>query len=348
MMRIVLVVAGAGLLLAGFMWAAVRLYETPGPLQQARVVIVPRAGIDEVADLLAAEGVVSNPTALRLAALITRGQGPLRAAELSFPAGSSLRTTLAVLRAGRPVQHRLTIPEGVTAAQVEALLEKAPALEGPTVRPEEGSLLPETYVYERGATRASVVERARRAMDRALEAAWTNRTGGLSMLTGPRDALILASVVERETRLPEERPRVAAVYLNRLKRGMKLQSDPTVIYGVSGGLGVLDHGLTRAELDRDDPYNTYRNFGLPPGPIAMPGVASLKAVTQPWPTDELYFVADGNGGHTFARTEQEHLRNVARWREFERQMAQRPASTPAAATAPGVAPSPGAAPGATN
>ena len=144
-------------------------------------------------------------------------------------------------------------------------------------------------------------------------------------LATPREAVILASIVERETAKPEERPVVAAVYLNRLRRGMKLQSDPTVIYGVSGGMGTLDHGLTRAELDADTPYNTYKFAGLPPGPICMPGLSALRAVMQPAATDDLFFVADGTGGHAFARTESDHLRNVARWREVERV---RPRGTP--------------------
>lgn len=161
-------------------------------------------------------------------------------------------------------------------------------------------------------------------MDKALDQAWATRTPTAAMLTTPRDVLILASIVERETSRADERARIAGVFVNRLRRGMKLQSDPTVVYGASGGSGVLDHGITRAELDRDDPYNTYRIPGLPSGPISMPGLASLKAATQPWPGDELYFVADGQGGHLFAKTEAEHQRNVARWREVERQRAALP------------------------
>jgi UPF0755 protein len=236
---------------------------------------------------------------------------------LQFPAAASLRQVLDVLRNARPVQHRLTIPEGLTAAQVAVLLDRAPALEGDPAIPEEGHLLPETYAYERGTSRVALVERGRIAMDRALGRSWAARNPAVPLDT-PRDALILASIVERETAKPEERPRVAAVFLNRLRRRMKLQSDPTVVYGASGGVGVLEHGLTKADLERADPYNTYRIPGLPPGPISMPGLASLRAVTQPADTDDLFFVADGSGGHVFARTAEEHLRNVARWREAER------------------------------
>jgi len=313
---VVLALGGAG-------FAAWRTYDAPGPLPQARAVIVPRGGLDQVSDALLQAGVIASAWPLQAAATLTRTQGALKAGELEFPAAASLHQVLTVLRTSRPVQHHLTLPEGLTAAQVTALVERAPALDGETPRPAEGSLLPETYAYERGATRAALLERARVAMDRALDRSWAARSRTMP-LDKPRDVLILASIVERETAKPEERPRIAAVFLNRLRRGMKLQSDPTVVYGVSNGAGVLDHGLTRAELERDDPYNTYRIPGLPPGPISMPGLASLQAVTQPAETDDLFFVADGTGGHVFARTNEEHLRNVARWREMERVRAARP------------------------
>lgn len=324
MFRVIGVLAGTILLLVVGAWAAGRMYRAPGPLLAHKVVVVPRAPLEELASLLRQEGVVGNPLALRLAAYATRNQGALKAGEFDFPERASLADVLAVLRAGKPVQHRLTIPEGLTAAQVALLFERAPALDGNTVVPAEGMLLPETYAYERGTTRAAVEERGTRAMARALDKAWATRLPDSAPLATPQDALILASIVERETSRPEERPHIAAVFLNRLRRGMKLQSDPTVVYGASGGLGVLDHGITRAELDDDNPYNTYRIAGLPPGPISMPGLASLKAVTQPWPGDDLYFVADGMGGHLFAKTEQDHARNVARWREIERQRLAKP------------------------
>ncbi len=322
-MRAVLGFAAVLLLLGGAGWYGLRVYDVPGPLPSSRAVVVPRGGLDQVADALASEGVIDSPAALRIAALATRGQGALRAGELEFPQAASLRQVLEILRTGRSVQHRLTIPEGLTAAQVAALLERAPALEGEAVLPEEGRLLPETYLYDRGTSRAALVGRARAAMDRALAQAWAARAKNLPF-TAPQEALTLASIVERETGKVEERPRVAAVFLNRLARGMRLQSDPTVVYAASGGLGVLDHGITRAELERDDPYNTYRIVGLPPGPISMPGIASLQAVTQPAASPDLFFVADGSGGHVFARTLEEHTRNVARWREVERTKVGRP------------------------
>jgi len=249
--------------------------------------------------------------------MLSRGQGMLHAGELEFPAYVSLRQVLTILRTGHPVVHKLTVPEGLTAAQVALLLDRAPALDGETVLPGEGMFLPETYLFERGTSRSVIAERGRDAMDRALDRVWQGRKLDLPLASSAA-ALTLASIVERETGKADERPHVAAVFLNRLRRGMKLQSDPTVIYGASGGLGTLDHGLTRAELDREDPYNTYRIPGLPSGPISMPGLASLKAVTQPAESEDLFFVADGIGGHVFARTQEEHVKNVAHWREVER------------------------------
>jgi len=312
-----LVLLALAVVAGGTVLYGMRAYDQPGPLPAASAVMVPHGGMDQVADALVQRGVVGSPRLLQAAALVTRGDGAIRAGELEFPAGASLRQVLQVLRTGKPVQHHVTIPEGLTAAQVAALLDRTPILEGGPVLPAEGGLLPETYLFERGTTRAALAERATKAMERALDRAWAARSPTLPLDT-PRAVLILASIVERETAKPEERPRVAAVFLNRLRQGMKLQSDPTVVYGASGGTGVLDHGLTRAELDRNDPYNTYRIPGLPPGPISMPGAAALRAVTQPAQSDELFFVADGTGGHVFARTQDEHLRNVARWREVER------------------------------
>jgi UPF0755 protein len=302
---------------AGGGWYAYRQFDAPGPLADRRAVQVPRGGTERVAAALAQEGVLSSALAFEAAAWLTRGQGPLRAAELEFPAAASLRQVLVVLRAGRPVQHLVTIPEGLTARQVADLLGHDTVLTGPVPTLVEGTLLPETYAFERGATRAQIAGRAQEAMTTALARLWPERAPDLP-LASPQDALTLASIVERETARPEERPVVAGVYLNRLRLGMKLQSDPTVVYGVTGGLGVMERGLSRAELDRDDPYNTYRRAGLPPGPIAMPGLASLRATLQPAHTDALFFVADGTGGHSFARSEDDHRRNVARWREIER------------------------------
>jgi UPF0755 protein len=301
----------------GAAWWAMRIYGAPGPLPASAAIVVPHGSLAEVAQSLQQQGVVNSALQLQAAALATFAAGPVHAAELAFPDHASLREVLTVLRTGRPVQHKLTIPEGLTALQVSALLAHADALTGDAATPAEGSILPETYSYERGTSREQILDRAHRAMVRALDQAWASRTPGLP-LASPHEALVLASLVERETARPDERPLIAGVFINRLRLGMKLQSDPTVVYGASAGLGVLDHGLTRSELDHDDAFNTYRIEGLPASPICMPGEASLRAATQPATTDALYFVADGTGGHAFSRTQDEHLHNVAKWRELER------------------------------
>lgn len=289
------------------------LYNAPGPLARETDVVVPHGDLHRVTAALAQAGVIDRPLVFRLAAILTAGAGPLHAAELAFPAHASIAAALAVLRTAPPVQRHLTIPEGLTARQIAALVNAAPGLTGAVAAPAEGSVLPQTYAYEYGMSREAVLRRAERAMTHTLAELWKARAPDLPIST-PEQAVILASIVERETARADERPMVAAVYLNRLKRGMRLQADPTVVYAASDGAGELGRPLSRADLERADPYNTYRNGGLPPGPICAPGVASLTAVLHPAQTDALYFVADGSGGHVFARTLDEHARNVARWR----------------------------------
>ncbi|WP_281201033.1 endolytic transglycosylase MltG [Belnapia rosea] len=281
---------------------------------------MPRGGTEAIAAALDRAGVITDPRLFALAALATRGEGPIRAAEFAFPPGASMEQVLGILRTGRPVQRRLTIPEGLTSRQIAALLARAEGLTGEAPTLAEGAVLPETYAYAWGESRAALLRRAEAAMERALAEAWADRAPNLPLAT-PREALVLASIVERETAVPEERPRIAAVFLNRLRAGMALQSDPTVAYAAADG-APLDRPLSRADLDRDHPFNTYRVKGLTPAPIAAPGLAALRAVTRPATTEDLYFVADGSGGHAFARTLEEHNRNVARWREVERRRAE--------------------------
>ncbi len=301
---------GAGLAL--YSYAARRLIAA-GPLAQAQAVTVPHGTPAELGAALQAAGVIADIREFQAATLLTRGDGSLHAGEFAFPAGANLRQVLAILRSGRPVQHRITIPEGLTAAQIAVLLDRAEALVGDATLPAEGAMLPQSYDYERGTARAAIVERASAAMQRALTQVWADRAD-IAPLTTPQELLTLASIVERETARPEERPHVASVLLNRLRRGMKLQSDPTVAYAATGGLATAERALTRAELDFANPYNTYQVTGLPPGPIDSPGLAALRAVARPAVSEDLYYVADGSGGHAFAKTLEEHNRNVARWR----------------------------------
>jgi UPF0755 protein len=288
-------------------------WDLPGPLAENKEVVVPHGSTSVVAAALKSSGVIGNATAFEALTWLTFFDGNVHAAEFSFPPNASIADVLAILRTAKPVEHRITIVEGLTAKQIYALIMGAEAASGTIDVPPEGSALPQTYEFERGMSREAILGRARAAMDKELTAAWSSRMPNLP-LTSPRDLLILASIVERETAKAEERPHVAAVYMNRLRAGMKLQADPTVAYGVSGGSGVLDHKLNRFDLDQDGPYNTYKHAGLPPGPICSPGVASLHAVSRPMNSEDLYFVADGSGGHAFARTQEAHLRNVARWR----------------------------------
>lgn len=309
----------AGGAYGGFRWAVAQ-YEAPGPLAGERAVVIPRgAATGAIAARLEEAGVIGTARGFMLAVWATADAGPLRAGEFAFPAHASLRTVIATLRSGRTVQRLLTVPEGLTVAQVLALLDRAEGLTGTVAPPPpEGSLLPETWSYSWGDTRDSLIRRMREAMDRALAEAWAERAEDLPLST-PREALILASIIERETGVAEERGRVAGVFINRLRRGMPLQSDPTVIYAVTDGAGALDRPLSRTDLDADHPHNTYRNRGLPPTPIASPGRASILAAVRPEATDALYFVADGRGGHVFSRTLEEHNRAVARLRAVERE-----------------------------
>jgi len=309
MRRALLLLVAPVAIAAGVAW---HVWQRPGPLAAETAVVVPRGGTDAIAEALRRAGAIEDARFFAVATLATRGQGPLRAGEFVLPAGASLAVVLDTLRHARPVQRLVTIPEGFSARQIAAALDRAEGLTGDTPAIAEGALLPETYAYSWGETRAAVVRRAEAAMATALTETWAQRDPN-APVANPREALVLASIIERETARPEERARIAGVFANRLRRGMPLQSDPTVIYAVAAG-APFERALTRADLDREHPFNTYRARGLPPGPIAAPGRAALLAAVRPEATEALYFVADGGGGHAFAATLEEHNRNVARWR----------------------------------
>ena len=292
-------------------------WDKPGPLAEAKAVVVPRGGTGAAAAALKAAGVIENTTAFEALSWATFFDGSIRAAEFEFPPKATIADVLAVLRTAKPVEHKITIVEGLTAKQIAALLMASEPAAGPITVPPEGAILPQTYAFERGMTREAILRRAQLAMDKEVAAAWAARSPNLP-LASPRDMLILASIVERETAKAEERPHIAAVYLNRLRSGMKLQADPTVAYGVSGGTGVLDHKLNRADLELDNPYNTYQRAGPAAWADLLAGCGQF-ARGQPSrrSSDDLYFVADGSGGHAFAKTVDAHVRNVARWRALQ-------------------------------
>ena len=311
---------------AGMLFALLHMAQLPGPLQERKIIVIERgASSGRIAARLEHEGIIrSRHLMLGLLAWqrLLGERRPLRAGEYAFRPGVPLVEVLEILRQGRGLVHRLTIPEGFSTAQVLKRVREHPALTGDlTLQPEEGSLLPDTYLFTRGETRDGIVRRMQRAMQRLLEEEWPKRAKDLP-LKSPREAVILASIVEKETAVPEERARVAAVYINRLRKGMPLQADPTVIYGMTKGL-PLGRDLLRSDLRKDSPWNTYTRRGLPPTPIANPGRESILAVLHPAQTDELYFVADGTGRHVFAKTLKEHNRNVAKLRRLRREQRKR-------------------------
>ncbi|WP_371135957.1 endolytic transglycosylase MltG [Brevundimonas sp.] len=325
------------------------VFYAPGP--QARegggmtIVTLPSgAGVGAIAAKLKGAGVIRSTDMFKAAATLTGADRKLRAGEYEVPSGASLRSVLVLLVEGRVVRHYVTLPEGWSSAQAVDILMNQPILVGAVeATPDEGTLWPETYEISRGETRASVLTRMRTARDQNLARLWAAR-GPATVVRSPEEAVILASIVEKETGIAAERPRVAAVFTNRLRAGMRLESDPTIVYGITRGR-PLGRGIRRSELDRETPWNTYRIDGLPPTPIANPGAEALAAVLNPPGSDELFFVADGSGGHAFARTYDEHLANVARWREIERRKAGLPPAAPAPAPEAATEPAPGAAAG---
>jgi UPF0755 protein len=293
-------------------------FEAPGPLPQDKTVNIPRgSGIRDITDVLVREGVIDQPWVFVGGVLVLKERDGLKAGEYQFKKQASLRDVVDTIIDGKVVPHQVTIAEGLTSEQIVAKLLDNDVLTGNIKEiPREGSLLPDTYSFTRGFTREQAIQRMQQSEQRLLKDIWDRRTPDLPLKT-PDQLVILASLVEKETSKPEERTRVAAVFVNRLKQKMRLQADPTIIYGLVGGKGTLGRPIQRNEIEQPTPYNTYVIDGLPPGPIANPGRAALEAAANPARTRELYFVADGTGGHVFAETYEQHQRNVARLRSIE-------------------------------
>lgn len=311
-------------LLAALTGGALLLYgqqrfEAPGPAAAAiEVAIPPGSGLAAIARRLEGAGAIEDADIFRFATRFRQAERGLKAGEYEIPPRASMADILALLESGKTIERRVTVPEGLTSAQIVALLNATPKLTGEIdALPPEGSLAPETYFFTTGEDRAALLARMRAAQDALLDALWPGRADDLPFDTR-EEALTLASIVEKETGIGAERARVAGVFVNRLRKGMRLQSDPTVIYGVAGGAG-LDRPIRRSDLKDRNAYNTYVIDGLPPTPIAHPGRAAIEATLNPAPTDAFYFVADGTGGHAFARTLAEHNRNVRAWRRIEAQ-----------------------------
>lgn len=290
-------------------------FNAPGPLAEDRIVNIPHgSGMRDIADVLTREGVIDQPWVFMGGVLVLKAREGLKAGEYQFKSHSSLRDVVATIVEGKVVTHQVSIPEGLTSEQIVSRLLTDNVLTGDIKEiPAEGTLLPDTYNFTRGVTRQQMIERMQQAEQRAVIEIWDRRSPDLPIST-PNQLVTLASLVEKETGKADERTRVAAVFVNRLKQKMRLQSDPTIIYGLVGGKGTLGRPIMKSEIMQPTPYNTYVIDGLPPGPITNPGRASLEAAANPARTRDLYFVADGAGGHVFAETYDQHQKNVARLR----------------------------------
>lgn len=291
----------------------------PGPLAVEKLIYIePGSSTKAITAKLLEEGAIQNGLAFLIDARLQNRHEELKAGEYQFKPQMSIQDIIALLQGGKTHQRQITIPEGLMTVEILDMLSSEPALSGViTTPPAEGSLLPETYNFSYGDTRQGLIERMQKSMQETVNMLWEKRAADIPLKT-PEEAVVLASIVEKETGMPEERPRVAGVFINRLQKRIPLQSDPTVIYAATEGKKRFDRAITYQDLRSPSPYNTYIVVDLPPTPIANPGKESLAAVLNPEKNDYIYFVADGTGGHVFARTLKEHNRNVAQWRKIEK------------------------------
>lgn len=313
------------LAMGAWLFVSLKKAYDPGPLSETKIVLIERGkGVSGIADVLQAEGVVASALGFKILSRVETDQRPLKAGEYEFTQNISMADAMKMLREGKIYDRKVTFPEGVTSWQIVETLKGLADMTGDVAEvPVEGSLLPETYHYIKNDDRVALLGKMKEAMHETVAELWPARVEGLPVKT-EAEALVLASIVEKETGVAAERKKVAGVFINRLNKGMPLQSDPTVIYGITkgeiqnDGQGPLGRRLLTKDLEVDTPYNTYINPGLPPTPIANPGRASIEAVLNPEVHDYIYFVADGTGGHVFARTLNEHNVNVAHWRQIRK------------------------------
>jgi UPF0755 protein len=315
---VLVIVAGA------FEWQTAK-FASPGPAARQGtgtvILISPRVGLAGITKALVDEGVIDSPIVFQIGVRLNRSTEKLKAGEYEIPSRASMLDIMDILISGKSIQHKITVAEGLTSDMVHQLVKADPVLIGSAgARPDEGTLLPETYLFTRGTSRGQIIARMKAAQAKLLAQLWPQRAANLPLKT-PQDAVILASVVEKETGIAEERRHVAAVFLNRLRIGMRLQSDPTIIYGITRGY-PLGRGIRESEITRATPYNTYVIPGLPAAPICNPGKDSIAAVLSPAVSKDLYFVANGTGGHVFAETQAQQDRNVAAWRKIEKLQSQ--------------------------
>jgi len=305
-------------------------FQQPGPSPSYKIVMVePGDHVNTIAQHLADNGVIANGYLFRIGLRIRGLQAQLKAGEYGFPAHASMADVAGILISGKSIQHKLTAAEGLTSKMIFDIVKADPVLTGdPGAVPDEGTLLPETYLFTRGTSRSEIIARMKKAQAKVLDELWRARKADLPVKTKD-DAIVLASIVEKETAIPEERRHIAAVFMNRLRLGMKLQSDPTIIYDITQGY-PLGRGIRESELMRASPHNTYVIAGLPPTPICNPGKDSIAAVLNPADSNDLYFVANGHGGHVFSVTVEQQNRNVSEWRRIEKLQKQLiPLPTPA-------------------
>ncbi len=305
----------------GVFYYAKMQFDSAGPLKHDTVITIPRGeGVNAIASRLERERIIHDRRIFMAAVLYFGAQAKLKAGDYAIENGATMRSVLDTLIEGDAILYKVTIPEGWTSLQVVERLRATPELTGEiTEVPPEGSLMPDTYRFARNTPRSDIIARMAEAQDEFMDNVWPSRDQDLPIET-KEEALILASIVEKETGLADERSKVAGVFINRLRKGMRLASDPTIIYGLVGGKASLGRPIYRSEITKETPYNTYVIKGLPPTPIANPGRAAIEAVLRPSDTDALYFVADGTGGHAFAKTLAEHNRNVAEWRKIEKRL----------------------------